>query len=140
MLTWQARDETSIDVMGCLNERLQEVRKLPLVGECAAARDAVGRVYEKTIRRLHGLLYETDIQKISRYALVQAQQRYIAVRPEGVAPHVHFRNTACFTVALMMAQAYELVSAYGCGSVRRAALSIRRPLSPSLSLWCASPG
>jgi hypothetical protein len=29
---------------------------------------------------------------------------------------VHFRNIAAFSVAIMMAQAYELVNAYGCGS------------------------
>ena len=29
---------------------------------------------------------------------------------------MHFRNIAAFSVAIMMAQAYELVNAYGCGS------------------------
>ena len=48
--------------------------------------------------------------------LVSAQQKYIAVRPEGTPAHVHFRNIAAFSVAIMMAQAYELVNAYGCGS------------------------
>jgi len=38
------------------------------------------------------------------------------VRPEGTPAHVHFRNIAAFSVAIMMAQAYELVNAYGCGS------------------------
>ena len=38
------------------------------------------------------------------------------MRPEGTPAHVHFRNIAAFSVAIMMAQAYELVNAYGCGS------------------------
>ena len=115
---FEARDETSIDVIGCLNERVQETRVLPLSGPVLAARDAVGRVYERTLRKLQGFggFYETDITKLSRYVLVQAQQRYSSVRPEGVPAHIHFRNCAGFTIAVMMAQAYELVSAYGCGS------------------------
>ena len=113
----RARDETSIDVIGCLNERAQETRVLPLSGPVLAARDAVGRVYERTFARSgFGGFYETDITKLSRYVLVQAQQRYSSVRPEGVPAHIHFRNCAGFTIAVMMAQAYELVSAYGCGS------------------------
>ena len=38
------------------------------------------------------------------------------MRPEGTPAHVHFRNIAAFSVAIMMSQAYELVNAYGCGS------------------------
>ena len=82
---------------------MAETRTLALEGEVAAARDAVGRVFDKTLRRLHGLIYEADIHKVSRYVLVQAQQRYQAVRPEGVAPHVHFRTSALFTIAVSTA-------------------------------------
>ena len=112
----EARDETSIDVMGCLNARVQETLRLALEGDVAAARDAVGRVYSSTLRRLHGLIHETDITKLPRFMLVQAQQKYMAVRPEGVPLHVFYRNAASFSIAIMMGQAWELVSVYGCGS------------------------
>ena len=111
----EARDETSIDVMGCINERVQHTLKLPLEGDVAKARDAVGRVYSLTLRRLE-LIHETDIHKMPRFLIIQAQQKYMAVRPENVAQHVYFRNAACFSIAIMMSNAYELVSAYGCGS------------------------
>ena len=71
---------------------MQQTIKLPLEGEVAAARDAVGRVYSSTLRRLHGLIHETDITKLPRFMLVTAQQSYMAVRPEGVPSHVFFRN------------------------------------------------
>ena len=40
----EARDETSVDVVGCLNERAHEVLVLPLTHAVAEARDAVGKV------------------------------------------------------------------------------------------------
>ena len=102
--------------MKCLNAREQHKVLLPLSGEVAAARDAVGRVYGATLRRLHGLIFETDIAKMPRFMLVTAQQKYMTL-PTGDTPkHVVFRNAAAFSVAIMMAQAYELVNAYGCGS------------------------
>jgi hypothetical protein len=114
----EARDETSIDVMGCLNDRAQQTVRLKIDGDCAAARDAVGRLASLTLRKLQGTgaIFEFDIAKLPRFLLVTAQQKYMAVRPEGIAPHVHFRHIAAFSVAIMMAQAYELVNAYGCGS------------------------
>ena len=112
----EARDEHSIDVMGVLNERQQQTIRLTISGGCADARDAVGRVYSGTLRRLHGLVFETDVTKMPRFMLVTAQQRYVAVRPEGTPPHIHFKNIALFSLAIMMAQAYELINAYGCGS------------------------
>jgi ERCC4-related helicase len=107
----EARDETSIDVMGCINQRKQETVKLKLEGDVAAARDAVGRVYSATLRRLHGLIHETDITKLPRFLLVQSQQKYMAVGHEGTQQHVFYRNVAAFSIAIMMGQAYELVSA-----------------------------
>jgi hypothetical protein len=80
----EARDETSIDVMGCINERVQQTLKLPLEGDVAAARDAVGRVYSITLRRLHGLVHETDIHKMPRFMIITAQVRGARV-PAGAA-------------------------------------------------------
>ena len=90
--------------MGVLNDRQQHTIMLAIEGECAMARDAVGRVYSSTLRKLHGLIFETDLAKMPRFMLVQAQQKYMAVRPEGTKPHVHFRNIAAFSVAIMMSQ------------------------------------
>ena len=112
----EARDESSIDVRGCLNERQQATTVVEMEGEVAAARDAVGRAYGVALRKLHGLIFDTDVTRMPKFMLVSSQQKYIAVCPEGTAPHVHFRNIAAFSVAIMMAQAYELVNAYGCGS------------------------
>ena len=69
-----------------------------------------------TLRRLHGLIHETDVAKVPKFMVLVAQQKYMAVRPDNVAQHVYFRNAACFSLAIMMANAYELVCVYGCGA------------------------
>ena len=113
----EARDETSIDVVGCLHERKQETVVLPLEDGVAAARDAVGRVYSKTLRRLAGLVHETDISRLPRYLLVTAQRKYMSAGCDpSTAQHVFYRNVAAFSVAIMMGGAYELASVYGCGA------------------------
>ena len=59
----EARDETSIDVMGCLNERVQEMRKVALTGEVAAARDMVAKVYSRLLQRLQGHVYVPQLPR-----------------------------------------------------------------------------
>lgn len=113
----EARDESSVDVVGCFHQRNTRIHTTKLPAEYVAARDSVsmpsarmhphrnllcnppaeagkcvgqvGQQYAYWLRRLHsvGLVYDTDPNKVTKYALVQLQQRLNTVRSMHMHPH-----------------------------------------------------
>ena len=71
----EARDETCMDVRGCLNERLQQTVAVAMEGEVAAARDLVGVAYGLSLRKLQGLVFETEVGRTPRSVLIACRVR-----------------------------------------------------------------
>ena len=71
----EARDESCLDVRGCLNERLQQTVAVAMEGEVAAARDLVGVAYGLSLRKLQGLVFETEVGRTPRSVLIACRVR-----------------------------------------------------------------
>ena len=84
----EARDESSVDVVGCFHQRKTQIYKTELPDEYITARDAVGGQYSVWLRRLHavGKIWDSDPTKITKFALVQEQQKLNSVRRASRPP------------------------------------------------------
>ncbi|KAL1525757.1 hypothetical protein AB1Y20_020600 [Prymnesium parvum] len=116
----EARDEASVDVVGCFHQRATRICKCDLPDEYLAARDAVGRQYAHWLRRLRavGMVYDSDPNKVTKFTLVQLQQKLNTEPPDParMAAHKAFLHSAEFSMAIMMASAYEQIVCYGSGA------------------------
>jgi len=114
----EARDEQSVDVVGCLKSRQMDKVVVQPTAEYLAGRAAALEAYRALLRKLResGVGVGDDPAKVRRYSLLTKQKELAAAPPAGMEQHHVYRAQAHLTVAMMVAQGVELASSHGCSS------------------------
>jgi len=114
----EARDEHSIDVIGCLRQRTVDKMIVDTTAEYVDGRAATLEAFRAILQRLRsvGVAVGDDPNRVRRFMLLQKQKDLAVNPPQGMEQHTVFRGQAYLGVAMMLAQGVELASSHGCAS------------------------
>jgi len=102
----EARDEHSVDVVGCLHRRIVDKLLVAPTAPFVAARNAALELLRAYLHKLRqtGVAVEAEPSKARRYTLLRLQQELGVAPPAHMQKHQVFRAQAMLSVGMLLAR------------------------------------